>query len=155
MSSDRLSSLLKELEPFFNCPLILNTRHHACLLKLGTGIMLLLRLARHENFFEISTRFHHLPDSPRLREQLFKAALQANGQYPRDPGILAFTPASNQLILFTHLPMETISSEKIIQVLPPFLTKAKLWLDALSRGEVPTLEGGGRGGGGLFGIIGR
>ena len=86
------------------------------------------------------------------REQVFRRALLVNG-LPRTPrGLLAYSERKDTLILYQYLNLATLDGEKLHSFLTRFVNHARLWKEAISRGDVPQIEGGPTGSSGMLGL---
>ncbi len=137
MVSSQLDSILKDFEPFFQCPLQAD-KNNSCLIKMNTGISVQMELNRYGQLL-IGSPVAVLPGG-RFQDDVLKEAMKANGFYPPFSGIFGFRPSSNTLYLFLLLEPHRLNQDKINQLLVPFTTKAKKWAEALERGEIPYLE---------------
>lgn len=134
MVSSQFESILKEFEPFFNCPLTTD-QNDSCLVKMGIGLSIYIELTRGGQLL-IGARLG-APPRGRYRENLVQAALKSNDM-SSSSGIFGFSSKSNQLILFMLADPHQLGSVTLL--LTPFITKAKKWLDAIEKGEVPLVE---------------
>jgi hypothetical protein len=152
MVSSQFESLLKEFETFFKCPLQPD-QNDSCLIKMGIGISIQLELNR-QGLVLIGCRLAVVPMS-RYRDNLIREALKSNEATLPSTGILGFSKKSNQLILFMSLNPLLVNSDLISTVMPPFIAKAKLWAEAIMKGEVPavTQQTSTATSGGIFGLI--
>ncbi|MBS0628881.1 MAG: CesT family type III secretion system chaperone [Verrucomicrobia bacterium] len=83
----------------------------------------------------------------KYREQLLRACLISNGEYPR-MGTLAYSERNNKLTLFEYIFAKNLT----VQTLQKFIEKGHLWKDAVENGKpLPTLPEKGSGGG-MFGL---
>ena len=139
MSNDQFANLLKELEVFFKCPLAPDSTN-CCLVQMPTGLKIQISQDRTKEHFCIAARIGEVPTHGKYREQLFRAALTANGILPQDAGVVAFSDKSNNLILFIKLPMKGISADKAIPSIELFIANATKWIIAMQHSEVPTFE---------------
>jgi hypothetical protein len=156
MVSTQFGSILKLLQPFFDCPLEPDT-NNSCLIKLELGISIQLELDRH-GLLLMGCRIGTLPMS-RYRDNLIKQALRSNELSQPSTGVFGFSQKSNQLILFTKLEPRDLTSQQLQNLLPAFIEKAKKWGDALGNGETPSVDEGGSQSGkapsGIFGLISK
>ena len=152
MVSSQFESLLKEFETFFKCPLQPD-QNDSCLIKMGIGISIQLELNR-QGLVLIGCRLGVVPMS-RYRDNLIREALKSNEATLPSTGILGFSKKSNQLILFMYLNPLLVNSDLISTVMPPFIAKAKLWAEAIMKGEVPavTQQTNKAASGGIFGLL--
>lgn len=137
MVSTPFESILKEFEPFFNCPLTPDS-HQSCLIKMGIGISVQMELNR-QDLLLIGCQLGALPMS-RYRDNIIQAALKSNGAFPPSTGTFGFSHESNQLILFLLIDPHHLNANKISALLTPFVEKAKLWSDAIAKGETPVIQ---------------
>jgi hypothetical protein len=155
MVASRFESILKDLEPFFHCRLEPD-QNNACLIKLNNagGIEIQLELDRSGDHLLMGCRVGPIPPG-RYRENVFKEALKSNHLYPHSRNIFGYSRKSDLLIVYALCPINETNSEKIIEILPPFIHQARTWTEALNRGEVPSFltTSPTHQGGGLFGLI--
>lgn len=137
MVTSQFGTILKEMEPFFNCPLEPDS-NNSCLITMGIGISIQLELDKY-GLLLIGCRLGILPMS-RYRDNLIQLALKCNHLDNPSQGIFGFSQKSNQLILFTRLDPASYSTSRILTLLPSFLAKAKKWQDAIAKGETPSIE---------------
>ena len=135
MVSSQFGALLKEFEPFFNCPLEPD-ENNSCLIHLGIGISLQIEMDR-QGMILIGSRLGAV-HMGRYRDQLIRQALKSNAS-SFSTGIFGFSHKSNQLILFLTLNPHQLNSHQITQLLSPFITKAQSWKEAIEKGEIPTI----------------
>lgn len=133
----RFDGILKEFESFFNCKLK-SDENNSCLIQLGTGISIQMELNRTGQLI-ISCRIGTLPMS-RYRETLLRVALLSNEATLPSSGTFGFSTKTNNLTLFLLVNPEILSKEYISSILPPFLSKAKLWSEAVASGRTPVVE---------------
>lgn len=153
MVSTQFGSILKELEPYFNCPMEPDV-NNSCLIKMGIGISLQMELDRF-GFLLIGCRLGVLPMG-RYRDNLIQQALKANNVSTPSQGVFGFSRKSNQLILFMRLDPVAYPASQILTILPNFIAKAKKWSDAIAAGETPAVDAAAAAQGassGLFGLI--
>jgi hypothetical protein len=88
------------------------------------------------------------------REQIFRTAMRVNGTSEALRGILAFSEKNDTLVLFQFLNLATLNGEKLHNFIQLFRQHAKVWKQAISRGDIPTLqeETVGKRESGLFGL---
>ncbi len=134
MVSSHFEAILKEFEPFFNCPLVPDS-NDSCLVKMNNGLSIQIEISQGGRLL-IGTRLGVL-HMGRYRENLIKAALKSNDM-SLSSGTFGFSNKSGQLILFILTDPHQLHSVSLL--LTPFLNKAKKWLDAIEKGEVPTTE---------------
>lgn len=137
MVSSQFGLILKEFENFFKCPLQPDSQN-SCLIKMGIGISIQIELDR-TGFVLIGCRLGQLPMG-RYRENLIRAVLKSHELYPPSSGVFGFSHKSNQLILFTKLSPQFLTFDQIQTLMTPFIAKAKLWKEAIEKGEVPVVS---------------
>lgn len=151
MVESQFGAILKEFETFFNCPLKPDD-NHSCLIKMGIGIALQVELNR-DGMILIGCRLGTLPMG-RYRDLIIREALKSNDATSLASGILGFSQKLNQLVLFTRLDPNLLSPDYMLALLPPFVTKAKLWVDTIAKGELPASSAASsRLPSGIFGLI--
>lgn len=155
MITNQLDALLKELEPFFKCPLQ-SDQNNSCLIKMSTGIEIQIELDRYGDHVIIGTRLGVIP-AGRYRELVFREALKSNYLHPSFTGVFAFSKRSGNLLFFTSSKFATLNQEKMVSVLTLFIARAQAWAQALGEGTVPSadvfLDAPLTGKSGLFGLI--
>ncbi len=149
MVSSQYGTILKEFESFFNCPLNPDDKN-SCLINLGVGISIQIEMDRN-NMLLIGCRVGAVLMG-RYRDNLVRQALKSNDQVP-STGVLGFSNKSNQFILFAKLNPNTLNNRQITSWLPLFIAKAKLWKDAIEKGEIPEITHAIQAPSGLFGLI--
>jgi hypothetical protein len=137
MVSDQLDSILKDFESFFKCPLQAD-KNNSCLIKMAAGVTLQMELNRFGQIL-IASPITVLPGG-RFQDDVLKEAMKANGFYRPYSGIFGLSTKSNTLFLYLLLEPHRLNEDKINQLLPPFIDKAKKWTDALEKGELPFIE---------------
>jgi hypothetical protein len=153
MVNSQFEAILKGFEPFFQCPLEPDT-NDSCLIKMGIGISIQIELDRSGQLL-IGCRLGALPMS-RYRNNLIQEALKSNGASLPSTGAFGFSQKSTHLILFLKLNTD-LTPDQLSKIMLPFITKAKLWADAISKGETPTLNPSSSANepSGLFGLISK
>lgn len=152
MVSSQFGALLKEFGSFFNCELEPD-ENNSCLLNLGVGIALQIELDRY-GMLLVGSRLGPV-HMGRYRENLIRQALKSNEATPPSSGVLGFSNKSNQLILFAKFDPQRLNQHQITTMLPLFINKAKMWKEAIEKGEVPdiTPTSSSTEPSGLFGLI--
>lgn len=137
MVSTQFGAILKELEPFFKCPLEPD-QNNSCLVKMGIGLSLQMELDR-TGFLLIGCRLGVLPMS-RYRDNLVQQALKSNNLSIPSQGVFGFSQKSSQLIFFMRVDPASCPPSQIVTLLEPFVTKAKKWTDAIAAGQTPDVD---------------
>lgn len=135
MVNTQFEMILKEFEPFFNCPLVCD-ENEACVVKMGIGIEVQIEWTRHGVM--VGSRLGQVVG--RYSELLFKQALKSNALTPPSTGAFGYSQNNKNLIIFMFLDSRSIRADDLPSVLTPFILKAKKWHEAIQNGEVPTLE---------------
>jgi hypothetical protein len=138
MVSTQFGAILKELEPFFKCPLVPD-QNNSCLIHMGIGISIQLELDRY-GFLLIGCRVATLPMN-RYRDNIIQQAMKSNDADLPSTGVFGFGHKTSHLILFLRLDPSNTSPHQILALLPPYIAKAKKWNEAIAKGEMPSIEG--------------
>lgn len=113
-------------------------RNNTCLILMPNGIKIQLEMHARQEKFVIGLDLG--PVSPgRYRENLFTEALKSNG-LSNPVGVLAYSSKLDHLILFQTLHLKDLTGEKIVSEMTPLVEKAKVWKEALEKGEVPVIS---------------
>lgn len=151
MVSSQFGAILKEFEPFFKCPLEPDS-NDSCLINMGIGISIQMELNPH-GFLLIGCCVGTLSMNP-YRDLIIQQALQFNDTSSASQGILGFSHKSNHLILFLKIDPGLLTADQISTLVPNFISKAKLWKEAIDKGEIPKVrENSAQTPAGLFGLI--
>ncbi|MCH9610761.1 MAG: hypothetical protein S4CHLAM81_08080 [Chlamydiales bacterium] len=74
------------------------------------------------------------------RELVFAQAMRVNA-LPRSPrGLLAYSDLKDSLILYQYMMLNNLTAAKLHNFLTRFVNHARLWHDAISRGDIPPIE---------------
>ena len=131
------SYLLKELGEHLKIEDLHPDSNNSCLIKFANGLSIQMEPDAHEEFLLVATKFEPIHAS-RYRDNVFHEALKANGMPLPRFGIFAYSKKSDCLMLFDRLHMDDLSGTKIFEHLQPFMEKANVWREAISRGEIPS-----------------
>ncbi len=143
--------VVKELGALLGCELKVD-ENHFCRIKLNE-IEVQLEMDRSGENLMLITGLEGLPSGKNL-ENLLKAALRENGNPPPLYGSFGYNGKKQKLILFSKLNMQELNGEKLYNHILPFTSKAKVWKDAIQRGDLPQSDASHSGGSsGLFGMI--
>lgn len=154
MISDNFGMLLEELSQALKIEKLTPDSHNTCLVRFKNGISIQLEPDKDGTSLLIGTQFITVPPG-RYRENVYYEALRANGLPPPRLGILAYSKQADALVMFERLPLKDLTGQKLSDFLQGFLTKALVWQESLTRGEIPTIENTyatARQGGGMFGL---
>lgn len=141
MVVNQFEALLQELGQILKIPLHPD-KTHSCLIKLKEGVSVQLEIDRPGDSLLFGIDVADVPPG-KYRENLFKEALRANGSPSPRYGTLAYSRKTGHLVLFERLPLKDLNGDKVAEFLKPFVMKAKVWKDAIIRGEVPVIQGSG------------
>lgn len=139
MVSDQFGAILQELSRSMQLSELHSDSNSSCRLKLKEGLEIQLEIDRSGNFLIIGADLGEVPPG-KYRENIFREALKANDLPPPINGILAYSRATNHMILFEKLHVKDLNGEKVSAEIPLFVAKAKTWAEALERGEIPTIN---------------
>lgn len=112
--------------------------NQSCRLQMGE-IFVQIDLDRDGEDLLLGSHLGTLPPGT-YRDQIFQAALQVNGLTHTSRGVFAFSKKNDALVLFQFLSIPSLEGEKLFVALTLFAEHAKIWVDALGRGEIPRLE---------------
>lgn len=136
MVTDFFGALLDELGKILQMPLAPDS-NNSCLIKFKEGVTIQLEMDRGNNqFLIIGSDLGAIP-AGKYRENLFQEALKANGMPSPRYGTFAYSKQADHLILFEMMNLQEITGGKIAEFLPFFIEKAKVWSQALTKGEIP------------------
>lgn len=156
MVQELFASILDDLGKQLNMKLVPD-KNGACMIRYTTGLQLHIESnALAERVMLIADL--GTPAPGRYRENLFREALKANGLPPPRQGIFCFSAKKDSLVLFDSLPLAELTGQKLADLVNPFLAKANLWKNAISKNEVPSFTGNelsfGSSSGGAGGMLG-
>jgi hypothetical protein len=134
---DRFTELLNELSIEFGITLHPDKRG-ACRLKIDNASPIQLECDQKQESLLIATFICEVPPG-KLRENIFKDALKANGPFPTY-GTLSYSDRNNQLALFAHLRLAHLTGKKLAEFLLPFLEKANSWKRGVETGATAQLS---------------
>lgn len=146
--------LLTDIGNQIDIPGLKPDSNNSCIVKLKTGVKVQLEMDQTEKYFVVGSDLGEVPLG-RYRENLFRAALIANGILPPRYGIIAFSKKANKLIIFERFLANSVNANQVLEFLEPFSQKAETWRDAIGRGDIPQSEVARRPTGlkgGIFGI---
>lgn len=150
VSSGLVDSLLDELGKALQSPGLHLDQNNTCLIEMR-GVRINIE-EKSSEYLLLGVDLGVLPPG-RYRENIFREALKSNGlPFPRY-GSFGFSKRSEKLILFETMRLNELSAEKIVNFLNPFIEKAKLWKDAIARGDVPLATTSTSGNKGMFGLM--
>lgn len=129
-------AMLKEFKSVFPCELEPD-KNNSCIIVLGNDLKIQIELKR--NDLLIVCQIAALPMG-RYRDNLFLEALKHNESFPPSAGVFGFSGKSNILYLFLKLEPELVTGAKLATVLPPFITIAGEWTEAVKQGKTPSVS---------------
>jgi hypothetical protein len=151
MAVDALDHILEELSTLLKGK-IKSNQNSTCMFKFD-DVNVQIELEKRGEEVIIISQLGSAPTG-KYREMLFQEALKHNGIGELSSGILAYSKQADTLILYRMLPLKETDGEKIFALLTPFCAKAKLWTDAISRGEIPSVSSAATAKGGTLGLFG-
>lgn len=114
--------------------------HSSCLLAFpADGLSVQIDLDSSGEQILIGTQLGNVPPGV-YREQIFTQAMRVNSGSLTPRGILAFSEKNNTLVLFQFLFLDSMNGEKLHSFIQIFRAHAKVWKEALERGEIPKIE---------------
>ena len=153
MVTDLFGALLSELGKVLKIANLHPDRNNSCLVQMVNGQQFQLELDRTSEFVIVGTQLGAVTPG-KYRESLFKEALKANDQpYPLH-GILAYSTKTENLFLFMKIHVKDLTGDKIAEEITPFLEKASVWSDAITRSDIPAVGSSqtSKGPAGMFGL---
>lgn len=138
MLTDQFAILIDELGKIMQIKLAPDA-NNACQIRYPDGLEIRLDPDRLGEVLFVTCELGPLPQG-RYRENLFREALKANGLPPPRNGVFAFNPKKEMLILFEQAPFFDLNAIKTADLLSAFSQKARIWKDAISRGDVPSFR---------------
>lgn len=138
MVSSHFQSILKEFEPYFQCPLEAGELE-SCIISMDNGIEIQIELNAN-GLVLIGSSLGLLLG--RYRDLVFKEALKSNTLYPPSTGVFGYSEKTKNLILFIQIDPKSLKPDTIPALMDPFVVKAKLWADAIAQGTVPAVQQG-------------
>ena len=135
---DQLEQLVQGLGEIFQIPLHVD-RNHACAIQIKKGLIIQLQTDIAQELLVITSQIIELPPG-KFRENVLQAAMRSNGK--KDPliGIFSYVPKSNQLFLFQKYPFDILTSERLANLLVPFMDMAEHWRDAIGAGRAGPID---------------
>lgn len=131
-------TLIKDLGNYMNLVLKPDA-NQSCRLEYTDGPSIQIDLDPTGENVLLGTQLGEIPPGI-YRIRILKQALRVNGLSTFPRGFLAFSEKNNTLVLFQYLPLLTLTGETLFHFLQQFHMHAKIWLEALKKGEVPTIE---------------
>ncbi|KAF3363188.1 putative type III secretion chaperone SycE [Chlamydiales bacterium STE3] len=152
MVTDAFGSLLQELGKVMRIPYLQPDKNNSCLIKFPNGPSVQIELDRSEAFLLLGCDLGEVARG-RYRENVFREALISNGMPQPRFGDFAYSQRTDHLILTLSFPVKNLTGEKIASALTPFVEKAKSWIGAISKNDIPSRYGTlSSRGSGMFGL---
>lgn len=136
MVSTQLDHVLKDLEAYFKCSLKADDQN-SCLIKMRLGISVQIEIDK-SGFLLVGCRLGSM-HMGRYFKELIRAALKSNELTSIKSGVFGFSHRSSQLILFMRIAIDKLSPSELVELFPPFVEKAKIWHDAITKNEIPQM----------------
>lgn len=138
MAINQLEIFIEELGKSLNINDLKPDKFNTCLLKIEKKIEIQIEMDKDPSYLFFGTILGEVPPG-RYRENLFEAALKTNDSTLTLIGILAYSKKNNQLIMFDRISTKNLNGSKIADYLKNFAEKAKIWKEAIERGETPSI----------------
>lgn len=152
MVTDFFGSMLQELAKALQLAKLEPDTHNSCTIKFKGGLHLQLEIDRSEMNLIIAADLDTIP-AGKFREDVFREALRSNGLPPPNVGIFAYSKQTDHLVLFEMHPIKDLNGIRVAELLSPLIDKARIWKEAISRGEIPHgISSKAQAGGGIFGL---
>lgn len=133
---ERFTELINQLAETLSADLYPD-RNGVCLISFDDVIRVQLEPDSRGQNMIISTFICEVPPG-KLRENILKDALKANGPFPVN-GTIAYSERNNHLVLFAILPFENLNGKKCADFLNTFIEKASQWHKAIETGNTAQL----------------
>jgi hypothetical protein len=148
----QFETLLDELGKELNINNLTPDELGCCILRFKNGIKVQLEPAQQEESLLMGIALEGVPLG-RYREDLFEAALQANGASLPLKGIFAWNDKGDLLVLFKNIPMQNLNGPLLAEHLFTLAEMAQEWKEAIEQGRIPIVAGKPLRGSGPFGLI--
>lgn len=139
MITGEFAAVLDELGKILEISDLTPDENNSCLIRLPGDIRVQIEMNRDEKTLIIGHTFDQLPPG-KYRENLFEAALKANGLPQPLYGIFSFSDRTDQLFLYDRLPIKNLRGQQVADFLIRFIEKVKTWEKALKNEEVPLIR---------------
>ncbi len=156
MITDRFGALLQELGAVLSMKLEPDS-HNCCLIRYPDGVELRMQPTAMGDELYVVVEIGN-PGQGRYRENIFREALKSNGLPPPRVGIFCYSKVKDFLLLYDAYPFQEINGQRLSEIIKALLERARLWKDAISRGEIPSYRsneltfGSGSKKSGMFGL---
>ena len=140
MVQDLYEALLAELGTKIGSPDLKPNHQNTCLIELGSGLQIQLQFTENLTFFLVAAKVGKLSPG-RFRFNVLTETLKWNG-HPEAYryGYLGFNQMKDELILFSMIPAQDITSDKILDRYLRLKEKAVIWFESLKKNEIPSLS---------------
>lgn len=137
MVTDAFGALLQELGKIIKIPDLQPDSNYSCLIKFPIGISVQIEMTKGGTSLMMACDLG-LVAPGRFRENVFREALMANGLPPPRNGDFSYSQKTDHLLLTSYFPLKELNGEKLAAGLIPFMEKAKIWQEAIQRGDIPS-----------------
>lgn len=151
MTDGFLGAFLSELGSLLHLPNLHPDKNNACLIKFKGDLQVQIEVAKSGKHLLVGIDLGSISPG-RYRENIFETALMTNGLPPPHHGTFAYSQQTDHLILFHLFPLKSLRAQSVSDFLHPFLDKARIWKEALSKHTVPAVKFKGKTGSGMFGL---
>lgn len=154
MITNELGLLLHELGKELHIPDLQPDENNTCLLRILGKIDVQMEFDKDRDYLLIGTDFGELPPG-RYSEDIIEIALKTNHLPPPLYGIFGFSKKNNHFAMYDRLWLKELNGAKLAQFLDSFAQKAKIWKEAIEKGQLPPLDGlttSDHPGSGMFGL---
>ena len=141
MVTDRFGTLIEELSKAVKIKLAPDS-HGACRIKFKDKLEVYMETDPSGEEIQMIIDIG-MPGEGNYRQNLLKEALRANGRpFPRC-GVFCYGQKTDSLLLYDSQPMEDLNGARLSDVIKQLCEKARVWREAISRGEMPPYQSGG------------
>ena len=138
MVTDMFGVILDDLGKKIGVPLKPD-ENNTCLLKMKEGVSIQIEPDKSGDFLLLGCKLGVMPPG-KYRENIFRQALKANDLPTVNTGIFSFSKKSDNLILFKKVYLKTLTAERLVQEVKPFVEKAALWANAIEHNDIPEIS---------------
>lgn len=133
------SALISDLSELIDIELEADDKD-SCAIRYPSDLLVQFEVDNGGNYLLMGVELGEL-GAGRYREDVFEAALKANGApWPR-VGTLAYSTKAGQLVLCEWLPIHNLRAHNVADILDEFVKKAEKWTLALQEGAIPEPDG--------------
>ncbi|CDZ80696.1 Tir chaperone protein (CesT) [Candidatus Rubidus massiliensis] len=140
MAIKAFSNILNDLAPLLGIPELTLDEKNACVIEFNKEIKIQLEILKDHSGLLIATKIGTVPPG-KFRENLFKEALKVNNIPPPRKGVFAFSKKNDLLILYDKVFLKNLQIDQLAKKIIKMQETAKVWKDALEKGEVPVVAG--------------